>query len=304
MATPEQLQRFWDAGSVSLPEADALGTAMDLELLRPSPRKGELRRIRTAYAGAFNRLADVYYAEPGPEPEPDPAPQPAPAAVLSGFGGTYSGHGLARDCYLGTDPEMVAWGPHHGIDLLAPAPGRVELYQFGTPLAGAAASDREYQQRHHALFDGWVCSAQRDVMMGGRLFGAQTMFVAVYWPDDPRRVGNGQVYRAAGAGHCRSDVPVGRVNAGDRWATTWDSGVRFEGQGLQVRAAHVHLTGFTGQLSPNGDIDGLLVAEDLGLQVRNVGIIAGPNDYLAGSWIAGRPKREWAGRALPPMPEG
>lgn len=239
---------------------------------------------------------------------PGPPPDPPPVSHYQGFAVTYAGHDPARDCYLGTSPDQKEWGRHDGLPVLAPAPGRVELYQFPTPLNLSTMTDPDYVRRVDELWgDGWVCispATLEHVEVAGPLIAAQAMYVAVYWPDAPIRLSNGQMLRAAWFGHCRGDIPVGRVDTGGRICTSWDSGVRFENNGITARAAHAHTCGSaTGTLSPNGDVDGLLVAQALGWQVEYRGASGpGPNDYMAGNYIAGKPRSQWGGRAIPPMP--
>lgn len=244
-------------------------------------------------------------ADPQPQPPPDPTPEPT---VYQGFAVSYSGHDPARDCYLGLTPEQGEWGPHHGLDILAPAPGRVELYTFPTPLTLAEMGvmfDPEYARHHDELFGaGWLCMAPGDIHRLGGAVGQQTMYVPVYWPETPLRLRNGQLLRAAWFGHSRQDVAVGHVDTGGRICTSWDSGVRFEANGITARAAHVHVCGTTtGTLSMNGDVDGLLVAQAFGWHVEwrgNVG--PGPTDYLGGGWVAGKRRSAWGGHAIPPVP--
>ncbi len=245
--------------------------------------------------------------ELGADPTPAPPPDPTPVSHYQGFAISYSGHDPARDVYLGTGPDQKEWGRHDGLPILAPAPGRVERYQFGTPLNAPRMVDPEYAQHHQELFGaGWVCMAPASALTltGDPLYGSQTMQVAVFWPDTPIRLSNGQQAHAFWFGHCKPDVPVGRVDVGGRICTSWDSGVRFENNGIQARAAHVHCCGSaTGTLSMNGDVDGLLVAQALGWQVEWRGAGGpGPNDYMSGQWIAGKPRSQWGGHPIPPVP--
>lgn len=238
---------------------------------------------------------------------PEPPPDPPPLSHYQGFAVTYAGHDPARDVYLGTSPDQKEWGRHDGLPVLAPEPGRVELYQFATPLNLPTGTDPEYARHHEELFGaGWVCMAPiADPRTAtARLYGTQAMFVAVYWPDAAIRLANGQMLKAAWFGHCRGDVAVGRVDTGGRICTSWDSGIRFENNGITARAAHVHCCGSaTGTLSMNGDVDGLLVAQALGWQVEYRGATGpGPNDYMAGNYVAGKPRSQWGGHAIPPIP--
>jgi hypothetical protein len=241
-----------------------------------------------------------------PPPGPTPAP-PQPAAAYLGFAVTYAGHGEAADVYLGRTAEQREYGPHHALDLLAPAGGRVEAYQFPTPLAARIAADPEYTRRYDELFgQGWVCLAPLALSSAGgeNVVGSQVMYVAVWWPDGGLRLPNGQLARACWFGHVRGDIPAGRVEAGGRIATSWNSGIDFERAGITARAAHVHVCGSaTGTLSMNGDVAGMLVAAALGWAVEFRGAGGpGPQDYQSGQWIAGKPRSAWAGHPIPSVP--
>jgi hypothetical protein len=235
-------------------------------------------------------------------PGPGPNPPPAPTALL-GFAVSYGGHDPARDVYLGRTAEEMEWGAHHNHEIVAPAPGRVEAYWFSTPLADVAAASDEYAANWMRLFaDGPPCCPARGVLRENGvevIYPKQTMAIAVYWPDAPL---NG--LRALWFGHVRPDIAVGRVEAGQRICTAWDSGVRFEDRGIQARAAHVHCcASATGTLSPNGDVDSLRAAAAMGWQVEWRGAGGpGPEQYLSGLWAAGKPRSAWAGRTLPPVP--
>jgi hypothetical protein len=279
--------------------------------------------------------------EPAPAPPPSPAPPPAPApppspppARVLGFGVSYQGHDPAVDCYPGLTDEQREWGPHHGIEIAAPAPGRVEAYTFPTPLAVYRELEPEARDALRALFRGWCC-VERDsrshwllawvrravyfddapledpddalwVTPDAPVLPYQTMYVAAYWPDEPLVV-DGQRLRLLHFGHVHPTIRTGRVQAGDVFARVWDTGIRFEVVGIQARAAHVHCAASTsGQLSPNGDISGLLAIKALGWDVQFRGAQGpGPNEYYSGQWVAGRRRSDFqqAGRPIPPMPE-
>jgi hypothetical protein len=236
-------------------------------------------------------------------PTPEPAP-PQIAAVI----GTYSGHGLAKDSYAGLTPEQVSWGPHHGLPIIAPADGRVEVYTFGTPLS-LVPLNPQYAAQHQALFDGWTCKApeQRIAWPGDNvatLFGAQTMYVAVFWPAAPLTI-EGQRVGHLHYGHVRGDVRTGAIARGEQFATSWDSGIRFEPGVPHARAAHTHCCAGAGTtLSPNGDLPGRLAAVAQGWTVTDIGTIPGPQDYQGGRYTAGRLTSDFtsAGRPIPPMP--
>lgn len=223
----------------------------------------------------------------------------APAATLLGAGGTYPGHGLARDCYLGSTDDEVQWGPHHNWELRAPAAGTVTLYRFTTPLKTLNATSDEYQKAYRALFRKWVCISPWPA--GGR---PQIMNVVVFVPDAPLPSPGGPPLRALWFGHVRDDVRTGRVARGDLFALSGASGIQFEKVGIaKARAAHVHTcASATGALSPNGDVDGFVAAKAMGWDVVNVGTVPGPNEYLSGYFCAGRLLRDfqWAHKPIPP----
>lgn len=247
-------------------------------------------------------LAEIV-ARNTPAPDP-PSPTPTPSTTLLGFAISYAGHDPARDVYLGFTPEQMEWGIHWGIDLLAPAPGRVEAYQFATPLLFAGSPEGQTQRDNWArLFAGGppCCPPHETIAASGvhTVTAQQNMSIAVFWPDQ-------SLYnlKALWFGHVRPDIAVGRVEAGQRICTSWNSGIDFEARGIQARASHVHCCGSTtGTLSPNGDADGLLAAGAMGWKVdwRGAGG-PGPNDYLGGQWVAGKPRSAWAGHSIPPPP--
>ena len=230
----------------------------------------------------------------GAQPEPPPPEPPPPARILSVYG-TYSGHGLAVDAYPGRTEDEQAWGPHHDIPIVAPVDGRVEVYQLGTPLGTADAEpEPRYTAQWHALADGWTCLATPQ----------QTMYVAVFYPSQPLTI-HGQSIGHLHYGHVRSDIKAGPVRQGEQFATVWDSGIRFEPGVPNARAAHVHCCAGAGtQLSPNGDLTGLLAVLAQGWTPTSVGTVPGPQEYSAGGWTAGRRTSDFTreGRPIPPMP--
>lgn len=238
-------------------------------------------------------------------------PGEGPAAPILAVIGTYSGHGQAADSYAGRTPEETAWGPHHGIPLVAPADGRIEVFSFGTPLSVLAA-DPDYADRYHALFGGWTCMAPPPVLPE-RTFTPgeplpmieplQTMFVAVFWPSASLTI-EGQRVGHLHYGHVRADIKAGAVRQGEPFATAWDSGIRWEPR-LNTRAAHTHCVAGSGTaLSPNGDLPGRLAAVAQGWDVTDGGTLPGPQDYETGRYCAGRLLSDFtrAGKSLPPMP--
>lgn len=285
------------------------------------------------YAAQLQALAETHLGAPppGPEPPPPPAPgpapspPPAPAPTVRAFAVSYAGHDPARDVYPGLDPDQVEWGPHHGIPLVAPAAGTVQAYQFPTPLAVYQAMDPAARLVARQLFAAWRCFApalaeactvqsapvpvsdQWWVCSDQAVQPYQTMYVAVYVPDAPIALGGGAPLRLLLFGHVRPDIRTGAVQRGDVFATVWDSGIHFEAQGIPARAAHVHCAASTtGQVSANGDVDGLLAAAALGWTVQWRGQGPGPNEYLSGQWAAGRLRVEFerAQRPLPPPTPG
>jgi hypothetical protein len=228
--------------------------------------------------------------------------EPPSTPALLGHGGSYLGHGDAIDGYLGG-----LWGPHHGIELRAPARGRVELYTFPTPLDAftTGADDPSYVQRHNDLFRGWSCMLPHDPQAADVGTLAQTMYVMVYWPDQPLVV-DGVTLRWLGGGHCQgASVRPGIVEKGDLLCRTWNSGIDFEARGILARAAHVHaICGRTTTLSPNGDVSGWLALRAFGYDRAGMWEhgVPGPDQYMGGGYIAGRPKSDWAGRPIPPIP--
>lgn len=246
---------------------------------------------------AADYALDVALAGQAP---PTPTPSPTP-----GFAGSYTGHDPAVDAYLGG-----LWGPHSGIALKAPAPGRVELYLFGTPLP-ALSNDAEHARRYAELFTGWTCMAS---FAGTPTLaaGQQQMAVFVWWPDTPYAVAGLGLRWIGGAHVDASSVRQGRVNTGDTMALTSNSGINFERAGYaEARAAHWHaICGRTGTLSPNGDISGYYAIKALGFPDPARGPRPGPNDYeqLGPSgrclYCAGRLRSDFdqAGQPIPPPP--
>lgn len=244
--------------------------------------------------GEASRIAAIVRDRLAPK-VPSPLPPLPPSTGLQGVYGTYSGHGLAVDLYGGRTEEQTAWGPHHGLPLVAPVDGRVELYQFGTPLAvGGGDWGRAYRANWHALADGWVCRADP----------LQVMFVAVFWPSAPlviegRRVGHLHY------GHVNPIVATGAIKQGQQFTTVWDSGIRFEPGVPHARAAHTHCcAGGGAQLSPNGDLPGRLAVVAQGWAVRDIETVPGPSDYQSGQFCAGRRLSDFTqgGHPIPPMP--
>jgi hypothetical protein len=217
---------------------------------------------------------------------------------LQGVAVTYQGHDPARDAYLGHTDDEVQWGPHDSWPLIAPSDGTVQRFDQGTPLLGEATvapvEDPEYAAQRRALFDGWVCRVPpapvpRGAEVGPVGFG-QTMHVAVFWPDQPLQTSGGPL-RAIWFGHVRSNVRTGRVRRGEKFAETGASGIQFERAGIpNARAAHAHAcASATGQLSPNGDVSGMLACEAMGWRVEFIGSNGpGPQQYMTGAFCAGR----------------
>lgn len=276
------------------------------------------------YAAQLAALAESRLGKPspapGPEPSPVPAPPPSPPPGIRAFAVSYSGHDPARDVYPGLDLDQVEWGPHHGVALTAPTAGTVQAYQFPTPLSVYQAMDPAARLIARQLWCGWSCCLPTladacrthtvDLPLSDQWWvydtvqPYQTMYVAVFVPDAPLVI-SGKTVRLLVYGHVRNDIRTGRVTRGEQFATVWDSGIRFEAVGVQARAAHVHCAASTtGQVSANGDVDGLLAATALGWTVEWRGQGPGPNEYMSGQWVAGRRRSDFerAGRSLPPVP--
>jgi hypothetical protein len=288
-----------------------MGQDQDQWLQLVQSASANVKQARTLDAdwpeGTLEQADEALDAALASEPPPPPPPPPEPVKSLVGFAISYGGgHDPARDFYPAPagDLDRKEWGPHHGIEILAPGPGRVESYQFPTPInrpESPTPEQEEYWNRSKDLFNGYVCAIPQRQTAQGIFITAQLMFVCVYWPDDPAVLGG---LKASGYGHVRGDISVGRVNTGDRMCTVWDSGIRFENAGIVARASHCHLTGYrTTRLSPNGDVDGLYVAIAHGWNVEWRGEGGpGPEQYFTGQWIAGKLARQWGGHPIPPMP--
>jgi hypothetical protein len=286
-------------------EVDDALAALDLQQVRATLAEAkqwldDRRDAETVDLGELGRAADVVnQTDDALAALEDDAAPVAPEA----FGGTYAGHGQAKDVYPG-GPR----GPHHGFEIRAPRPGEVRAFQMGpTPLVGADADPEHARLAADLRGDGWICQApapDEGGLVGADLIvGAQFIHVAVYFPDQPLQLANGQMIRAAWFGHVRQDVRAGRVEPGDVIAVSWDSGIRFENNGIQARAAHVHACGDpNGQLSPNGTVDGNLIWEAMtGVRPHEFDA-PGPEQYMSGQWIAGRRAQEWQGHPIPPIP--
>jgi hypothetical protein len=135
----------------------------------------------------------------------------------------------------------------------------------------------------------------------------QSMAIAVFVPRQPIQTSRGLV-RAMWFGHVHPNVRIGPVAEGDQFGESYDSGIRFEDAGYpNARASHNHAcASATGQLSPNGDMDGLAACEAMGWLVDYLGPIGpGPNHYMTNQYTAGRARSDFlsTGHALPPMPE-
>jgi hypothetical protein len=224
-------------------------------------------------------------------------PEPPTEQRLACVYGTYPGHGNAEDAYPGWTDETVNWGPHHNIPIIAPADGRVERYAFGTPLDAASAWESdEYVINWTALFEGWICRTVDPL---------QTMNVLVWYPSAPFTVGNQRVGHLHYA-HVRSDIKTGPVKQGEAMGYSADSGIRFEPGNPVARAAHVHCCAGAGtNLSPNGDLPGVLAIIAQGWQATDIHSVPGPAQYQQPNlYCAGRLYSDFqkAGKPPPPMP--
>lgn len=260
---------------------------------------GEASRIQQVQQERLLAVLDLL-PKADPPPPVDPPVEPPPTG-LGGVAVSYSGHAPARDLYLGYTDEQIKWGRHDSLPIHAPVAGTVTRYAIGTPLSDATALGLEYTANLFALADGWVCSLPVDQL---HALG-QTMYIAVLVYDTPIQTSYGLV-RADWAGHVRSNVKTGRVASGEVYAEVGASGIQFEQAGVpHARAAHIHAAASsTGQLSPNGDVNGMAFAEVRGWKpltwLGDVG--PGPQDYLSGQFCAGRKLADFtaAGKAIPP----
>ncbi len=227
-----------------------------------------------------------------------PPPDPTPTAI-TGVAVTYAGHDPARDCYLGYSEEQVAWGVHWGIPFIAPADGFVTVYSFPTPISTAAAADPAYMAAHAALFGGaFLCGMDRAQLIAT----GQTMYFVLFVPHAPIAG-----LKAMWFGHARGNAKVGAVKQGEWFGESGDSGIRFETAGVpNARASHVHCCASTsGQLTMNGDTDGLRAAAAMGWKVEFIGSNGpGPQQYQGGQFCAGRLLSDFTthGHPIPPMP--
>lgn len=148
----------------------------------------------------------------------------------------------------------------------------------------------EYQENYRALFDGWNCKIDTALYNPNTVNPlAQVMNVAVFVPDRPFNTSKG-IVKAIGFGHNRNGTVQGHMMKGTKFGESGASGIQFERAGVTyARAAHVHATAFiSGQLSPNGDVDGAVVFEIMGWKGTNVGFVPGPTHYFTGNYCAGR----------------
>lgn len=326
MADPGIIVLQDDFGVAATPpqtETDLAGITKRANDIRASVRYVQERRPTSSMtkAAILERIRQVWDEDLGPFDDqareiaelansPKAPPEPLPSPLVVGHAGSYGGHDPAVDAYLGGE-----WGPHHGIWCVAPVDGTVELYQFPTPLDVYEALDAAAQQAHRELFHGWVCcvpelggdlghaTAGADSWWVTSVTPAQTMYVPVFRPAAPLSV-DGVRLAWLGTGHVDgAQVTTGRVAQGTRLWRTWDSGVRFEDRNIVARAAHGHfICGTSAQLSPNGDAPGWLAIQAFGFPSPRRHGVPGPQDYMGGGYIAGRPRADWAGREIPPIP--
>jgi hypothetical protein len=241
--------------------------------------------------------------------------EPPPIVTkIGGFFVTYNGHGLAIDGYPGLTEETQLWGPHHGIDIIAPDDVIVESYSFPTPLNVYATMDEETRQKHRELLADWSCVSSEVAARSRRLdliHGNDS-----YWTFDivePSQIMNVAVMRFVNPrpnmnhfhfGHVHPNIKTGRVPKDTKFATVWDTGIRWEPR-INARAAHVHIcVGRTATLSPNGDVPGALALPVMGWNLHDMGIGPGPQEYESGQYVAGRRRQDFtsANKPLPPVP--
>lgn len=255
-----------------------------------------------SYVGEASRLLTLVIDA---QPIDPPPPLPTPPAI-HGVAVTYAKHDPARDCYLGYTDAQVAWGPHHGIPFIAPCDGVVSLYRFPTPLPASTLGLHNqhkdylaYLGQHQAIFGGpFRCSmTEADLVATG-----QTLYFVLFAPNAPLAG-----LKALWFGHARGNARLGPVKIGDWFGESWDSGIRFEAGGVpDARAAHVHCcASTTGQLTMNGDVDGLRAAAAMGWHVEFIGSNGpGPDQYYTGAYTAGRLRTDFTSghHPIPPMP--
>jgi hypothetical protein len=238
-------------------------------------------------------------------PTPEPAP-PQIAAVI----GTYSGHGLAKDAYAGLTPEQVSWGPHHGLPIVAPADGRVELYTFGTPLSLVHSTGRVCGPASGALRRLDV-QAPTVVRAARRLAGRQRRRSSAprrcTWPCSGRRrrfTIEGQRVGHLHYGHVRGDVRTGAIARGEQFATSWDRASVSSRRAARARRAYPLLRGGGDYAQPQWRPAGTARRRRAGLDRHRHRHDAGPQDYQGGRYTAGRLTSDFtsAGRPIPPMP--
>lgn len=271
------------------------------------PTKAAIQRARDRLAVAFwgdetsgglNAVRNLIHealetapTEPPPPPPVDPSPPPKP--VHDSFGGTYTGHDLAFDLY-----DNGYCGPHSQHAFLAPKPGQVQLYSFVAPLSEGEQpqvmiDDGEHEQvlsmhEVRALFndgdEGMAWVAFMEAL-------AHYLYIAVYTPTGGDTLPDGTRFVALGLGHIDpTSVTRGGVKTGGVICRGGMSGLEAL---AQWEPSHTHLTVYrTGQLSPNGDYDGVWAARYFGFDPLVVPV-PGPTEYLSGQFFRGRVRTDW-----------
>jgi hypothetical protein len=293
----------------ALAEFDNAKKATSVAKARPFIAAGVkgLGDVRIELDAVGDRLVEV-------RPNPDPPPEPPPTArKIMVVCGTYPGHDRAKDGYAGYTDDQVQWGPHHNIPIVLPCDCNVSVLSLPTPLAvwkmWRTAEDMPFTWAEVERFlTNWTCQAPRDVpdVVTDSYDPMQAMYVAVIDPVSSYMTSGGPIRRLVGA-HVNSAIKSGRQPKGTTITVTWDTGIRFEPSPNPVaRAAHFHSApSQSGQLLPNGDMDGIYGFEMLGWEARDLGSMPGPTDYSRPNlFCAGRRYQDFvsAGRQIPPIP--
>lgn len=209
---------------------------------------------------------------------PPPPPPPPPPAKVQGFGGTYdASHGYAFDWYPNGEN-----GPHYDYEVLCPVDGTVEKYAITV-----GASGQIHLQHHIPYTRGLKLLEPPDFLAHyaarADMIAASPMYIAVFTPTQPVTIDGQRVVRVW-YGHVQNGFPTGRRQKGDRLALCGNSGIA----SLPGEASHIHCCASgTGNLTPNGDLPGILAVKLLGRNPR-VDYVPGPQQYMTGQWFRGK----------------
>lgn len=210
-----------------------------------------------------------------------PPPPPPPVATMDSFGGTYdASHGMAFDLYPNGED-----GPHPGFAFFCPAECIVERYAFQIGVAG------KLEVHHHTGSyagkainrNGELDELLRYYSDPMNLLAAGPMIISVATPNVPVTI-NG--YRAVRFwyGHVQDGFGLGRRLNGDMLFRCGTSGL----ESLPGEPGHVHCcASATGQLTPNGDLPGIIAAKWVGRNPR-VTWVPGPQQYMTGRYYRGK----------------